>query len=329
MSHGTFVWADLSTFRFEKTQRFYADVMGWTFADGVAHTNGPVAAIYTMPEKFQSIGMPSFWMSYIAVTDVAEVAERAQTLGGKVELGPVAYDQGQIALVRDPLGAGFTIYSGPDFAVTASGAAARAGHGLFVSDVGAIRAFYEALFGWRFGSNDNGVYPVSLHGEHLFYCHEIPDPAIRGQEEYWAVYFASPDRDVLSRLESAGGAIVAHMDLPEGAAALARDPDGGHFVLLLEQDGKLSSSTNRIGTPWKAWIGIALIVLLSVSGEVWPWAIFLSAWILAGVRSGVTYLFEPITRLENPMTFWGIMGVYIILLALVIAAVASDLTVVT
>ncbi|MEM9853255.1 MAG: VOC family protein [Pseudomonadota bacterium] len=263
--HGAFIWADLSTFRLDKTRRFYGDVMGWQFDGDVAFTDAPVASIYTMPEKFQKIGMPSFWMSYIAVSEAAHAVRQAKALGGKVELGPVAYEQGEIALIRDPLGAGFTIYSGPPFPPSATGPAARAGHGLFVSDMAAIKPFYEALFGWRFGVPEMGVSAVSKDGETLFHCHEIPDPALRGKEEYWGVFFAAPDAGVKGRVGAAGGKVVASMVLPEGPALLAHDPDGGHFFVTDQgiATPTSGSQTKSAGGTW-LWVAFAIVGALTL-----------------------------------------------------------------
>ncbi|MEL6689158.1 MAG: VOC family protein [Pseudomonadota bacterium] len=305
--HGTFVWADLSTFRSDVTERFYSRVMGWVFSDGVAHVNGAATAmLYTMPEKFQAIGMPSFWMSYIAVDRVTEAIEAAQALGGKVELGPVAYEQGQIALIRDPLGAGFTVYEGPAIEASTAGPGASMGHALFVSDVSKVAPFYEALFGWSFGPSDAGVQSVTLAGKHLFHAHSIPDPNIRRKEEYWAVLFRAPSGQFAQTLAEEGGNVLASVTLPEGRATLATDPDGAAFFVL----GGPAAKEPAAAVPWRAWAGLIMVLVLSFSQMVWPWAIFLAAWIFDGLRRKRTYLFEDVSRSSQPLTYWAIMGSY-------------------
>ncbi|MEM6275574.1 MAG: VOC family protein [Pseudomonadota bacterium] len=312
---GSFVWADLATFRQEVAETFYAHVLGWGFADGMAHAGGaPVAAIFTMPETFQKIGMPSFWMSYIAVESAAQVADAATALGAKVEVGPEPYGDGQIALIRDPLGAGFTVYEGPALAGVSEGPGARVGHALFISDASRITGFYEELFGWSFGPFVEGVSRVSLNGQLLFHCHEIPDPAIRGREEFWAVLFAPgpapPD------LEAMGGQRVVDVTLPEGPATLCRDPDGAAFFLM-------GTHVPQRSLPWKAWAGLALVAVSSLSGQVWPWLIFLCVWVAEGLRARETWLLERITRAGQPVTYWSILGLYGVLFVLVAVLVAS------
>ncbi|MEM8878817.1 MAG: VOC family protein, partial [Pseudomonadota bacterium] len=130
MAHGDFVWCDLSTFDVAGTRDFYGRLFGWSYdripqPDGspydVASINDvPQAGVFEMPEKFQKIGLPSFWMSYIQVDDAAAIVDLARQLGGKVEVGPIPYGEGAlVALIRDPLGAGFTVYQGSDLSVRA------------------------------------------------------------------------------------------------------------------------------------------------------------------------------------------------------------------
>jgi len=226
--HGRFLWADLSTFDLDAAHAFYARMMGWRFDGYFAHKDDvSVAGLYTMPEKFQAIGMPSFWMSYIGVDNLAASIETASRLGGRVEVGPQPLGAGQFALVRDPLGAGFTLYEGDDMGPSAHG------HALFVSAGAAVRSFYAALFEWTFGPGFGGIQAIQSNGMTIGHLHEIPDPVQRGTEQYWGVLFGSSDliRDAQS-IEGAGGEIVAETALPEGASLLARDPQGAAFFLV-------------------------------------------------------------------------------------------------
>lgn len=310
MQHGTFIWADLSSFRPEVTKEFYRKVMGWRFDDYVASVAaGPVAGLYEMPAKFQAINMPSFWMSYIAVDDVSAVTEIAKAKGGKVELGPAPFEGGgTYALIRDPLGAGFTVYSGSAFEGGATGLGARAGHGLFVSDASAVTGFYTALFGWEFSNAKAGVSEILLDGACIAHVHEIPDPAVRGKEQYWGVYFQVSDlQAIAAKISAMGGEIVAEIDLPEGPAILARDPDGGAFFLLGSAARPVAS---KAPFRWKAWMGLGLILLSLGTGWIWIWAVFLTVWVWTGLRDKATWLFEPIPRDGAAMLYWSLMILY-------------------
>ena len=151
-------------------------------------------------------------MSYIAVDDIAATVEIARARGGMVEIGPEPFESGgQFALIRDPLGASFTVYQGDALSGVTSSLGARVGHGLFVSDISAVRTFYETLFGWQIVPYESGVHVVRHHGETIAYAHDIPDPGVRGAEEYGAVFFASRDlRETKERIKDAVGDLGGH-----------------------------------------------------------------------------------------------------------------------
>ncbi len=312
MAHGDFIWCDLSAYDPPRAMQFYTDVFGWrwsgadetgTYLASAGKTS--MASLYQMPEKFMQMGMPSFWMSYIAVDDVAAVVEQAKLLGGKVELGPAEYSGGgRYALIRDPLGAGFTVLEGEPGSAAGKNPGQRIGHGLFVSDVTAIQAFYEALFGWNFGALENGVSDVYLRGQVLFHCHEIPDPAVRGKEEYWAVLFAQAKP--AEQITTAGGESVAEISLPEGDALLARDPSGAAFLIVKGAH----EAAQTISPPKWGWIGLGLVLISIFSTHLWPWAIFLGIWVMQGVRAGETHLLARIEKQREPVLFWAIMTVF-------------------
>ena len=169
----------------------------------------------------------------------------------------------------------------------------------------AIQPFYEALFGWSFGTASNGVSAVKFGLKTLFHCHEIPDPAVRGKEEYWAVFFAATSlAETRSRVETAGGTWITDMALPEGPAALMHDTDRGAFVVL--ETGAQASTP----IPWKAWLGLALTLLIVVTNQLWPWAVFFVIWVVAALRSGETYLFERVSRHDHSVLFWVLILLY-------------------
>lgn len=307
MSHGAFIWTDLSAYDPDVAKPFYERAMGWAWSDDgqgfhtAFNAQEPVASLYQMPQKFIDMGMPSFWMSYIEVDDARAVAGKAEGLGGKVELGPEEANDGSVfALIRDPLGAGFTVIEGLPGNSPNQTPGARAGHSLFVSEIAAIKPFYESLFGWRFGElDDKGICSVSHMGRHLFHCHEIPDPTIRGKEQYWAVLFqqARP----LSDITGHGGSIDAEFDLPEGPAVLARDPHGAAFVLLKLQAPETPSRTKNA---LLGWIGLSLMVFSTFSYQYWPWAIFMGIWTVQGLRQRETWLLTPVRRDREPLLYW-------------------------
>lgn len=269
-----FIWADLSCYDLPRAQGFYGSLFGWHFRDYFARLQySDVAGLFEMPEKFQKIGMPSFWMSYIQVDDLDAKVAQARALGGKVELGPEPFgDDARIALVRDPLGAGFTIYEGPAFS-TADGENTRLGHALFVSDARAVMPFYEALFDWRFVEVESDLWQFRAGKSAPSYLYQIADERIRGREEYWAVLFKINDLDaVLENASSLGGRYEAVFELPEGQAALIRDPDEAGFIVVSEYDAQVRRAYKKqTRIMWRTFF--FLMFLIVVLRLIWALAL--------------------------------------------------------
>ena len=243
MTHGDFVWCDLSSRRLEIAQRFYSRLFCWQYetlqaTDGsdyliAANTDAATAGLYTMPEKFQAIGMPCFWMSYIAVSSVEQAIADGIRLGGKVEVGPLDWGDGsRIALIRDPLGAGFTVVEGGAFSprsrVPQHGS--MAWNALYVSNADPIIPFYQALFDWRITPQSNAAtrYDVTgISAQRISTIHELPTEQ-RGEEQYWAVHFAVDDLAAARESIVAGG---GQFEALGGESAFVRDPDGAALFL--------------------------------------------------------------------------------------------------
>lgn len=314
MPQGDFLWCDLSTFHPAQTRAFYRDLMGWSLpADdyAIASRGGqPVAGIYEMPQKFQKIGMPSFWMSYIAVDNVEATIEIARTHGGKVELGPEPFEGGgSFALIRDPLGAGFTVYQGRALDGALTGRGGRVGHGLFVSDAQAVMPFYTALFGWHFESKTTDLWRIRNGGRDIAHLHQIPDETIRGKEQYWAVFFDTPPNGA-QNVTRLGGTILAQTTLPEGPATIARDPDGGTFFMIDGAQDTAQGSQIALPRHWRAMAGLGLIALAILTGWGWISALFFAIWTATALRDGMAYLLEPVACRESPLLYWLITGSY-------------------
>ncbi len=311
--HGEFIWADLTSMRPPQIRRFYADYFGWAIPDtpyAVAEQRGqPVAGLYEMPQTFQKIGMPSFWMSYMAVDDVEAAVSTARSFdGAKVELGPEAFEGGgRYALIRDPLGAGFTVFEGASLDGAYTGDGGRIGHALFVSDAQAVMPFYRAVFGWSFAPEaGGGQYRVTLQGRPVADLYEIPDPAVRGKEQYWGVLFSSARADSQD-VTGLGGQVEAQMTLRQGTAQLVADPDGGRFFLV--PSGRTDAAPRATPRqPWFAWAGLGLIGLAVVTGWGWISSLFFAVWVIMGLRDRATFLFQTVARDSHPTLYWLILG---------------------
>ncbi len=199
----TFIWTDLSTYQLEEAKNFYQSTFHWHYQIDEQVAEGPylmaylgnqyVAGMYELPLAFQGKHFPSFWMPYIHVKDVKATVTLAESFHNvRIELPPTSFSDGStIALVRDPLGAGFTVYEGPIQKKTL-----KPGHGvlqwfeLHVSRLQTVIPFYERLFGWRieFQNNEQQALISSVEGDPIANFYELSE-AFRGGYEYWIPTF--------------------------------------------------------------------------------------------------------------------------------------------
>ncbi|MEM8900464.1 MAG: VOC family protein [Bacteroidota bacterium] len=167
MKENHFIFADLSTYDLGIAQSFYEKVFGWNYqSDGTGYwTAGlkgkDISGLYESPQKFKDMGMPSFWMSYIQVNDLEKTVAQAKGLGGIIEVVETDNPIGKIALIRDPLGAGFTIYEGDLLdARTVNTENSLVWNELFISDIQKVKAFYEGIFNWTIKEGVDGIYDI-------------------------------------------------------------------------------------------------------------------------------------------------------------------------
>jgi predicted enzyme related to lactoylglutathione lyase len=116
---GALCWNELASPDIEASAAFYADLFGWTTeqfegapmpylivktADG--HTNGAISA--ELPP-----GTPPHWLVYFGTESADAASEKVLERGGTRPLEPMDIGpSGRIAIVIDPHGAAFGLYSG-------------------------------------------------------------------------------------------------------------------------------------------------------------------------------------------------------------------------
>ena len=150
-----------------------------------------------------------------------------------IEVRPEAFgEEARVALVRDPSGAGFTLYEGPEInpQITGLGTVQRRYHHL--PDIDLIAPFYRDLFGWSFERRANTPWQVydilDLKGALVAQAEEVPE-AIRGKFRYWMPCFiVSSAENFSASLAGRGGAVLS--ELPEGRVLVA-DRQGAHFMI--------------------------------------------------------------------------------------------------
>jgi predicted enzyme related to lactoylglutathione lyase len=117
---GSFGWNELNTRDVEGAKAFYSKVFGWG-----AETNPmPTGGSYTEWKlNGRSIGgamditnvappdVPPNWLVYFGVENCDEGVAKVKELGGNLLVGPMDIQPGRFAIVQDPQGAVFALFS--------------------------------------------------------------------------------------------------------------------------------------------------------------------------------------------------------------------------
>jgi predicted enzyme related to lactoylglutathione lyase len=117
---GAMTWNDLVTPDPEGAAAFYGELLGWSAAEvpGAGGyrviRNGERSNGGIMPLDRDRMGddTPPSWMPYFGHEDVERVVGEAEALGGRVFNGPMRMPQGSIAVLGDPQGAVFAVWTG-------------------------------------------------------------------------------------------------------------------------------------------------------------------------------------------------------------------------
>jgi len=244
---GQFVWHELVTTDVAGARAFYGAVAGlestpWdkdpSYVLWMA-PSGPVGGCMALPAPGQT-GTTPHWLSYLGTPSVDDSAAKAKQLGAQVLHGPTDIPgAGRYAVVSDPSGAVFCLYTATDKRPASDGAP-RLGefswHDLASPIADGAWTFYGSLFGWEgagevpigpgrvyreFAANGRtlgGIYPETEGG---------PPPA-------WIPYLkVASAEEAVDRAKSLGGTVVyGPMEVPGGdRMAMLRDPQGAWFAV--------------------------------------------------------------------------------------------------
>jgi predicted enzyme related to lactoylglutathione lyase len=111
---GAMTWNDLVTSDVDAAARFYGDLLGWTaneIPDAGGYRvirNGERSNGGMMPHTES----PPAWMPYFGHEDVERVVGELEGHGARLLNGPMHMPQGTIAVIADPQGAVFALWTG-------------------------------------------------------------------------------------------------------------------------------------------------------------------------------------------------------------------------
>ena len=235
MHQGDFIWADLSTYNTSKSIEYYRSVFNWEIVSNEGYhilTNheAVIGGLYETPAFFQKIKMPHFWMSYFQVRSVSDITRIAESLGGKVELSDIPFYNGHIALIRDPMGAGFTIYEGQDLQLgTSTLNQPLLKTELHTSNLKKVKPFYSEIFNWKYVEVERDTYQVLINQqESNIRLREIPND-LKGKYEYWVITVQLEEIDkIKDRIIGQGGRVIEN----EGNRILVSDNSNEAFFYI-------------------------------------------------------------------------------------------------
>jgi len=246
-----FVWYDVMTTDSKAAEAFYRLVMGWDTKDsGMADRSytllsvGPamVGGLMPIPEEARAMGARPAWMGYVGVADVDSHEARVKAAGGSVHRAPEDIPGvGRFAVVADPQGAAFMLFSGPsgeEPAPVAPGTPGHVGwHELHAGDRESAFAFYADLFGWTkveaVDMGPLGIYQTFAAGGAPIGGMMTKAPSL--PVAFWLYYFNVEAIDAAAaRVARGGGQIVNGPQQVPGGSWIVQcvDPQGAMFALV-------------------------------------------------------------------------------------------------
>lgn len=245
---GRFIWHELVTTDPDAASEFYSTVLPWKTQDSgmPSYTlwmagKTRVGGLTGLPDGAEA-GSPPHWIVYIATPDVDATVSEAERLGGKVVKGPTDIpNMGRFAVLADPQGATFAVYTPPGPPPEGGSASPGPGefnwHELATTDYAAALDFYVALFGWEKGPAHDmgsmGIYQiVSLGGAQIGGIYNLHAPST---PPHWLSYVGVVDCAKATAAAKAGGARVLNgpMEVPGGSwISMLMDPQGGAFAVV-------------------------------------------------------------------------------------------------
>jgi predicted enzyme related to lactoylglutathione lyase len=117
---GSACWCELATTDVTKAGGFYSSLFGWSLkesSDGMPYTEignkGQMIGGMMPMNDPQHQGVPPHWTVYFAVDDCDAAAEKAKGLGAMLYVPPTDIPKvGRFAMIQDPQGAVFSIFTG-------------------------------------------------------------------------------------------------------------------------------------------------------------------------------------------------------------------------
>jgi len=248
------VWHDLNTKDLEASKRFYGELFNWKFEK----SDGPYVHIKSGEEMIGGIRqmdanehMPTSWLGYVAVDDVAATVDAITKAGGKVFMPTRTMPNvGTFAVVADPTGAVFAPWksarAGEDKEPTGlPGMHTFCWDELLTNDAAKAVPFYTQALGWGVEKVDMGAMGTYTllkrtgvkddKGVDKNAGGVMQSPPNAPHPPFWLCYVSVPNADAtVEKAKKLGGSVMAGpMDIPNvGRFAVMLDAQKAAFAVL-------------------------------------------------------------------------------------------------
>jgi hypothetical protein len=245
---GNVCWAEALLEDPDRGKGFYGELFGWASQSvpsplgtyNMMHIGGKfVAGVGKLAAEAKKMGFQSHWLNHVAVTDAAEMTEKAKRLGAEVLLAPHDVGPGMMAIIQDPTGAVLALWAAKKPMGTFLWAETNAlcWVELSTTDVDAATSFYVDLFGWKAEPMDMGdfTYTILKNGDLSLGGLMQQFKEMAGAPSRWTSYFAVTDCDATVKKAGQLGAtvLVPATDIPQvGRFAAFADPQGAAFSVI-------------------------------------------------------------------------------------------------
>jgi predicted enzyme related to lactoylglutathione lyase len=244
---GAFCWVGLATSDPAAAKTFYTSLFGWQVEDLSAGEAGAytllrragldVAMLYRQTPEARAAGAPPHWTSFISVENAETAAARASELGGAAVFREPfdVTDAGRVAAIRDPCGAIVSLWQPRSQigATLVNSVGALCWNELATTDVGRVKSFFQALFGWDYETGESDYTTIKNAGRRNGGIREQTESE-RSTPSNWLPYFTVESTGAAARrAEQLGGhRLPATTEIPIGRFALIADPQNAVFAVF-------------------------------------------------------------------------------------------------
>jgi uncharacterized protein len=243
-------WVDMGSPDLTRAKLFYGELFGWDCPEGPPEAGG-YSVCQLRGKTVAGLGpqmdpaVPPHWGTYVNVASADDTLAKVEANGGTVYMPAMdVMEAGRMAIFGDPTGAAIGVWQPGQHigAQLANEPGTYCWSELITTDVERSKAFYGAVFGWDFETQEGGPVPYTewkVGGASVGGMMPKQPDMPAEMPSLWGVYFAVADTDAaVAQAQALGGSLImAPMDIEPGRFATLVDPVGAMFnVLALKAD---------------------------------------------------------------------------------------------